>query len=112
MKLDKFLKVYKFIFLIIYLIINALFVYILIDDIKISNDPSQSFAGLGFALVVVVFGMIINGFLSLINLVLFIISLINKTSLNKKKNLILTSSLFMLPIITELVLILVGSIFF
>ena len=112
MKLDKFLKVYKFIFLIIYLIINALFVYILIDDIKISNDPSQSFAGLGFALVVVVFGMIINGFLSLINLVLFIISLINKTSLNKKKNLILTTSLFILPIVTELVLILVGSIFF
>ena len=112
MKLDKFLKVYKFIFLIIYLIINAIFVYILIDDIKISNDPSQSFAGLGFALVVVVFGMFINGFLSLINLVLFIISLINKTSLNKKKNLILTTSLFLLPIITELILIFVGSIFF
>ena len=38
MKLDKFLKIYKFIFLIIYLIINALFTYILIDDIKISNE--------------------------------------------------------------------------
>ena len=112
MKLDKFLKVYKFIFLVVYLIINALFTYILIDDIKISNDPSQSFAGLGFALVVVVFGMFINGFLSLVNLVLFIISLVNKTSLNKKKNLILTTSLFILPIVTELILILVGSIFF
>ena len=112
MKLDKFLKIYKFIFLIIYLIVNAFFIYILIDDIKISNDPSQSFAGLGFALVVVLFGSIINGFLSFINLILFIISLVNKTSLNKKKNLILTTSLFLLPIVTELILILVGLIFF
>lgn len=111
-KLDKFLKVYKYIYFIIYLVLTFFFTYVLIDDIKLKNDPSQSFAGLGFALVVLVIGSITYGIFSFINLIIMIISIVNKDSLYRKKNIILTLIMFLLPIITELFLVLIGLIYF
>ena len=111
-RFDKFLRVYKLIYFIIYLLLTAFFTYILIDDIRIKNDPSQSFAGLGFALVVLVIGSITYGVYSFIYLIIMLISIFNKDSLYYKKNNILTFIMFILPIVTEIILVLIGMIYF
>ena len=110
-RFDKFLRVYKYIYFIIYLLLTAFFTYILIDS-RISSDPSQSFAGLGFALVVLVIGSITYGVYSFINLIIMFISIFNKDSLYYKKNNILTFIMFILPIVTEIILVLIGMIYF
>ena len=111
-RFDKFLKVYKFIYFIIYLLLTAFFVYVLVDEIRIKNDPSQSLAGLGFALVVLLIGSIAYGVYSLINLIIMFVSIFNRDSLYYKKNNILTFTMFILPIITEIILVLIGMIYF
>ena len=49
---------------------------------------------------------------SLINLIIMFISIFNRDSLYYKKNNILTFIMFILPIITEIILVLIGMIYF
>ena len=104
--LDIAVLVTKIIYIALYAAFTAFLLYILISESYLYLVKGQ---GLGFALVfaliIISIGCIGYGVILAIGLTGLILSLINKTALKRKANIILFSIFTALPVITEVILI-------
>lgn len=108
LKLKKTNKVLKIIFYILYSLITFFIVFSLINA-KLEEDPSTN---IGYAFTLVIIGIIIGAFaygaLLLLGITDVIIAAVNKTDPKRKKNVLISSISVILPIITYLLIILIG----
>jgi hypothetical protein len=109
------INIIKIASIITYVLLNAFLVYSTADAIYDLLHPVEGVVqlpGLGFAIVVVIIGGIGNVAISLFSLIGLILGIINKHSATRKKNIILFLIGMLLPILTEMILILIGLSYF
>ncbi|MBQ7324024.1 MAG: hypothetical protein IJW96_05620 [Clostridia bacterium] len=117
-KLDGFDKGMKIICILLYVLWNAFLVYCLVDAYQkdLAMDPNAEGVqiaayGLTLALIVLIYGSIGNGVISLLALITMIVSMFNKSN-PKRGSLILGNFLlFILPIVTEVAIVVIGKMF-
>lgn len=111
--LDIALKVLRWLYLIIYVLISIYIIWVAIDEITTKmQNPEASFVGLGFALVLLIFGSIAFGAATIIAIAMLVLSLINKNALKRKLNIISSSIMIVVPYLTELIFYLVFAVYF
>ena len=117
-KLDGFDKGMKIICILLYVLWNAFLVYCLVDAYQkdLAMDPNAEGVqiaayGLTLVLIVLIYGSIGNGVISLLALITMIVSMFNKSN-PKRGSLILGNFLlFILQIVTEVAIVVIGKMF-
>lgn len=105
-KFDKFIKIYKIILSILYLgftlFVSITLIYQYLTDMKTINNPDASLQGLGMALLVVLFGIIVSGIGYGILEVISVIGLIAVSNSNTVSNTKKEKRFFILAILLNL----------
>ena len=107
-KLETTNKVLRIIYYVLYALLTIFIIYVLVDS-KIKDSPSNN---IGYAFAFVIIGIAIGGIsygvLLILGLVDLIISAVNKTNPKRKKSVLISSISIILPIITYILIILIG----
>ena len=113
-KKDRFLYVWKIVWIILYIVFTGFQIYAILDGYydnlsnvqsTESNSININSMGLVLAIIVIIFGVIGYGILLIMSIVGFIVAFTNKSSPLRKKNLIIFLIGSILPVFTELILI-------
>ena len=116
-KRDRFIYVWKIVWIILYVLFTAFQIYAIVDGYNsnlenINNTQKESSIminsmGIVFAVIVVIIGTIGYSVLLLLSVIGFIVTYTNKESKYRKKNLIIFLCGSILPALTELILVLI-----